>query len=354
MDDFPKRQLLINYLLGLCTSREVKEVEHWLNKEPGNVALLQKVAKEIGRENNNTVSNREKKEIRKDVFKNIQQDRGKSSTRKKVRGDKKLVRPSGFGASGLWLKVAAFAFLILTAGGLSFYYGNKASVEEKSAVVLKERTLSDGQKATLRFSDGSVIHLNAGSTLRYPSRFSSDIREVYLEGEAFFSVESDTARPFIIHAGETETRVLGTAFNIRAYESEKKVQVAVQEGKVAVTKKANQGIQKGETVCLRKNQWVTYHQASQLTEQGEGDIWEMVAWKDKVLVFNDRDLGFIAERLERWYNIDVSLADPTLADRRMSASFEEKPMTDVLTVIALSLGISYSKEDRSVTFYKPK
>src|SRR5699024_2915773 len=147
------------------------------------------------------------------------------------------------------------------------------------------------------FGDGSVIQLNAESTLRYPSKFDSNKREVYLEGEAFFSVERDTTRPFIIHAGGTATQVLGTSFNIRAYEGEDKVQVAVVEGEVAVTEEKAEKRAGQEAIHISKNEWVTYHSDEQIIEKGQGDIWKMVAWKDDVLVFKDQSLSRIAKRL---------------------------------------------------------
>src|SRR5699024_8191834 len=255
---------------------------------------------------------------------------------------------------GLWLKVAAVVLLVLTAGGAGFYYSTSLPDEKQSEVVLKTRALSAGQKATLRFGDGSVIELNSESILHYPSRFNADKREVYLEGEAFFSVERDTTRPFIIHAGGTATQVLGTSFNIRAYEEEGKVQVAVVEGQVAVAEEKAEKRTGQKAIHITKNEWVTYHSDEQIIEKGRGDIWEMVAWKDDVLVFKDQSLSRIAKRLERWYNIDIRLADESLANRRMSATFEDNSLEQVLKVIALSLDISYRKDAETVNFYKEK
>src|SRR5699024_5622708 len=126
---------------------------------------------------------------------------------------------------GWGLKIAATILLLITVIGISFYYQDYFQPTEKEAeVIFKERTLTAGQKATLRFGEGSVITLNSESTLRYPTRFSADKREVYLDGEAYFSVEHDSTRPFIVHVGETTIRDLGTAFNIRAYNEEDELQ----------------------------------------------------------------------------------------------------------------------------------
>lgn len=354
MKDFPKRQLLINYLLGICTPGEVKEVEYWLDKEPGNSALLEEVAKEIGHEG--ILSFAEKREIKNRLFTEIDHIEGSVLDRKKSKvKEKRYSLPSPFARGGFWLKVAAMALVIITAGGVGlYYYSTLPSSQTGSEVKLEQRTLSSGQTATLRFGDGSVIKLNAGSTLRYPEKFSRNKREVYLEGEGFFSITHDESRPFIVHAGETTTRVLGTSFNVRAYNTEDEVQVAVAEGKVAVTRGDKEGKDGGdkETIYVTKNQWVTYRSSGQFIEKGEGDIKDLIAWKDKRLVFTDSPLVQIAYRLERWYNIEIMLTDSSLEQRRLSASFDKESITEVLTVIALSLDIGYSKEGRKVSFYK--
>lgn len=352
MNDFPKRQLLINYLLGLCTPEEVEEVEYWLNKEPGNISLLQEVSKEIG--HRGSLSFSEKDELKNQLFEKIKKSERVDSSHKKSNPKVKThPQPSHF-AGGLWLKVAAMVLVIVTAGGLGLYYDSFTSSQTDSEVNLEQRTLSDGQTATLRLGDGSVIKLNAGSTLRYPEKFGPDKREVYLEGEGFFSVNSDESRPFIVHAGRTTTRVLGTSFNIRAYDEENALQVAVTEGKVAVSRGGDTEESESsdtETIYITKNQWITYRPSGQLIEKGEGDIRELIAWKDKKLVFTDKPLDHIADRLERWYNIDISLADSSFESRRMSASFEDESLTEVLTVISLSLDLNYQKEDRKITFH---
>lgn len=352
MKDFSKRQLLVNYLLGLCTPGEIREVEHWLDKEPANISLLQKVAAEI--EDKDLLSHADKKHIKSEIFKKIR-ERDLSSEKEKSLSKVTInSRSSGNKQkSGLWYKVAAMVLVIVTAGMVGLYYADFNSSQSKSVTQLQQRTLSNGQTATFRFGDGSVIKLNAGSTIRYPEKFSENKREIYLEGEGFFTINHDESRPFIVHAGNTTTRVLGTSFNVRAYAEEKNVQVAVAEGKVAVSRedKERESEDGGEeTIFVEENQWVTYRSSEKLIEKGEGDIGELIAWKDRKLVFTDKSLDQISDRLERWYNIDIVLADSTLKQRRMSASFEEESITEVLGVIALALDLDYEKEGRKVTF----
>ncbi|WP_185958435.1 FecR family protein [Fodinibius sediminis] len=341
MNDFPKRQLLINYLLGLCTPGEEEEVEYWLDKEPGNITLLQEVSKEIGYEGR--LSAADTIEVKDQLFAEVDNTADAGSA-------KRGYRPNAHIGRGLWLKVAAMVVVILTAGGLGLYYSDFSSFSEDSVTQFDQRTLSKGQTATLRFGDGSVIKLNAGSTLRYPEKFSRERREVYLEGEAFFSIAHDESRPFLVHAKNTTTRVLGTSFNIRAYSSEDALQVAVAEGEVAVSRAEEQPVSSRETIYVTRNQWVTYRSSGQLIEKGEGNIDDLIAWKDKRLIFTDKPLEEIAVQLERWYNVEVLLADSSLKKRRLSASFTDEPLSEVLTVIALSLDITYKQDGQVITF----
>lgn len=116
----------------------------------------------------------------------------------------------------LWLKAAAVMLVVFTAAVGGYYYYNQSQADQK--ILWQKRIIPYGQTATFRFSDGTAIKLNGGSTLRYPTKFVGPLREVYLKGEAFFSVAQNKSKPFVVHAGGITARVLGTAFNIEAYE----------------------------------------------------------------------------------------------------------------------------------------
>src|SRR5690625_3394009 len=119
----------------------------------------------------------------------------------------------------------------------------------------------------------------------------------------------DATRPFVVHAGNMTTRVLGTSFNIRAYEGDDRLQVVVAEGKVMVTPAPSSGRNfsgiasrtnhnnilpvdsESQVVFLEENEWMTYHTTGQILEKGKGNIEEMIAWKDRILVFRNKSFG---------------------------------------------------------------
>lgn len=353
MKDFPEKQLVINYLLGICTDREAEKVEEWLEENPRHVYLLQEIAKNL--EKDSPLSVADKEEIKKNIFAEIDdrshQKNLSHSFKEKDHWSGNTSKTLFFIVPDFLFKAAAIILIIVLAGAGGYYY-HQANKEQKE-IVWQERTLPHGQTATFRFSDGSIIKLNGGSTLRYPQRFNDNLREVHLEGEAFFSIARNEAKPFIVHAGNITTRVLGTAFNVMAYDNEQKVEVAVAEGKVAVSqnKAGNNSVKRNKRIILEKNQWVTYQPESYLWEKGEGDIWEMIAWKDQVLVFNNKTFDEVARMLERWYGVEIIIKDEELKKVVLQGEHEDVSLEKVLDSIQFVLGIEYSMSGDAVTIY---
>src|SRR5699024_6246890 len=289
-----------------CTTKQQHKIEDWLDGDPAHVARLQQIATELG--NDALLTETGKQEVRSEMLRLI--DLQEEPGRAKLEGNrKKFAYDSGSASNGWWLKVAAMLVVIITASVIGFYNHNAPPSEE---ITLQQYNVPDGKRATLQLADGSTVHLNGGSTLYYPEQFTQHKREVRLQGEAFFSVTSNKERPFIVHAGNTVTKVLGTSFNIRAYGDEKKVRVAVAEGKVRVAsapKETNMKQHSLRATHITRNQWARYSVSGQFMDRGSGNISELIAWKEGRLVFFDNSLAQIARRLEHWYDVDVTVAD---------------------------------------------
>ncbi|MEQ8523620.1 FecR domain-containing protein [Gracilimonas sp.] len=341
MKEAPENQVLINYLLGICTPKELEYVEQWLSQSSDNVRSLEKVLEELHKSDHAHIS---KNRVKQEVFRKI--DSGYIT--KPSKGKETI---SASPKSHLLVKTAVLATAFILAALFTLRLSNtEKSAEIPQATYLQERQLSYGQTSTFRFNDGSIITLNGGSTLRYPEQFDPAKREVYLEGEAFFDIASDKNRPFIVHVGNTTTQVLGTSFNIKAYNNDEMMQVTVVEGKVGVSgrtvyKKENIT----EPVILKENQWATYHHSGQLLEQGEGNVWEQIAWKDQVLIFNDKPFSDVAKMLERWYGVEIILKGEQLQNTKLKGEHKNMSLERVLESIQFILGIEYTIEERIVT-----
>ena len=155
-----------------------------------------------------------------------------------------------------------------------------------------------GGEYNLQLADGSKVYLNAGSSLRYPVRFTGERREVVLTGEGYFEVAKDTARPFVVKAGEIDVRVLGTAFNVNAYPERETVAATLVEGSVQVHYKAGQQV-------IRPGMQLVYDKQNGKAEVSAVDTEVYTSWKDGYYYFKREPLENIMEVLSRWYDLNV-------------------------------------------------
>ncbi len=187
--------------------------------------------------------------------------------------------------------------------------------------------------------------LNGDSRMKIPSRFTANQREVHLEGEAFFNVTTNPDKPFLIHAGESVTRVLGTQFNLEAYPDEQ-VQIVVKEGRVAFG--SSQAEQQAPE--LQEHEMAVLSDSNRTSISRVENLEKYVGWTNDKLIFDDTPLHQVMRELERWYDIECTLADSALKTRTVTGTFEDESMTEVLNIISLSVGMTYEKHNRSITF----
>ncbi|QGY44029.1 DUF4974 domain-containing protein [Maribellus comscasis] len=187
-----------------------------------------------------------------------------------------------------------------------------------------------GGKTHFTLSDGTEIWLNSGSSISYPSRFS-DTREVTLKGEAYFKV-THNSHPFIVSGNFGEIEVLGTEFDVKAYDGEPFATTLVN-GSIRYRNKDNQ-------LTLKPGSQVTFHQNKMLTHKVETEIY--TSWKDGKLIFRDEPLENIATRLERWYNVDIELKGEEIKKLRYNGTIELESFSEVLELIKVTTPIQYS------------
>lgn len=168
-----------------------------------------------------------------------------------------------------------------------------------------------GGEYSLVLSDGTVVYLNAMSSLRYPVNFVGDTREVELTGEAFFQVAKDASHPFIVKTREMSIRVLGTEFNVSAYQEDQMVRTTLVEGSVRI----DAGLQ-DETVVLRPSQQATFYKSSGELSVREVNVDMYIAWKNGMFDFRDWRLEDIMTYLSRWYDIQVFYQNEGLKDQK--------------------------------------
>jgi len=191
---------------------------------------------------------------------------------------------------------------------------------------------TDQSVKTLTLPDGTLVSLNASTHLEYPSKFGKKTREVTIEGEAFFEVKPNKEKPFIIHAGKAQIKVLGTSFNVSAYPSAKSVEVIVKTGKVQVLNKATETKQNNELI-LNPGEKGTLVFSSNALLKTTNQNPNFIAWKTHDLIFRATSLGEVISNLENVYKVNIRLDDPKLNGLLLTAHFNDYSLDFILKVI---------------------
>jgi transmembrane sensor len=231
------------------------------------------------------------------------------------------------------LGTAATVFLI---GILAYvFFVSTQSVHKPLVFAKLEKKSAPGVLTKIDLPDGSEIWLNAGSTITYPAQFDTDVREVKLEGEAYFNIQHDQKRPFLIHSATMVTQVLGTSFNISSYPDNQQIKVTVLSGKVAVYERgANGKAVSGKVHFVEANQEVMYQKHSHqfFTVKKEIKSIDAAAWKEGNLIFKSTELSEVIQRLERHYG--TTIQTDVVLDCPVTVNFNKEPLDRVMRVLA--------------------
>ena len=239
-----------------------------------------------------------------------------------------------------YLKTAA-VILILFSGiyFLSQLFENNLMKE----VIVKNKELKE-----ITLSDGTEVKLDAGSSLKYPDKFEDDKREVFLSGEAYLNVTSDRQTPFIVHTNQAEITVLGTKFNVRAWDQTHNVAVVVVDGKVSLRPDIVNNNKSG--VIISAGQLSVLDENGLLSNPVNTDTELHLAWLNREYYFQGAPLGEVLDQLKRWHDIEFSLPVDSFAANRITVNLENKPIEDILDLISLIMNFKYVMNGNTVVF----
>jgi transmembrane sensor len=184
----------------------------------------------------------------------------------------------------------------------------------------------------ITLSDGTKVWLNAESKLRFPFLFEDKLREVYIEGEAYFEVAKLKGKPFIVHTANTAVRVLGTSFNVNTYAGAEKI--ALIEGKVQLS------TIKGNSLTLDPGYEAGFSSSSGFTKT-QFDKNEVLSWMSGIYYFHNMPLGRMASVIQRWFDLKVVLDRPELSDYPISGLLEKKQLDAFLSDLKTTAQINY-------------
>jgi len=257
-----------------------------------------------------------------------------------------------------WLVIARqVAAVLLVSIAISSLYKHISS-SGKEHVVYQDISTAFGTQTQFELADGTKVWLNSGSRLHYPNSFDNlEERRIELVGEAFFEVTKNAAKPFIVQTSALDVKVLGTAFNVSAYENAPELTVALKEGKVSLLQ-ANSD-DEDALVSLTPNEVAIYNnEKHSIVIQKEKSLNKYNAWKDGKIVFFEDGIETVVQKLENWYNVDIELADDGLNVLIFTATFINGSIDQVLDYLCISSPIEYSiipaSKDQDGTYSKRK
>jgi transmembrane sensor len=276
------------------------------------------------------------------------------------------------------LLVIGIAAAVLMA--VSIFWYNSVSKKAASyrpfvagqAAKKNEVSTRNGSKTTITLPDGSKVWLNAGSSLTYNKDFGGEIREVDLSGEAFFEVVPATSTataqkiPFIIHTRHIDIRVLGTAFNVKSYPHDKQTETSLVHGKVEVLihnrPEEKIVLHPNEKLIVRNDDTTAQlnGRSNALNKEPLFSVGKLsytradstlveTAWVQNKLVFDNESLLEIAQKMERWYNVEISFRDEKLQKERASGTFENETIHEALNALSVIASFHYTIQGNKIT-----
>ena len=311
-DEF--QALLDKYLNGLASPDETKLLDQFFDSYRQTPGALGDISPEIKAEN----------------LRNIQACTGINI---------KNTRRRGF---TVWLSAAAvISFFLIVSYFLFDRLGLRDNAAQTNVAKVKEVRASRGQKLDIRLPDGSRVRLNSNSKISFAEKFTGNIREVTLEGEAFFDVTHDPSRPFIVQTPYANTHVLGTSFNV-LYTGETTA-ITLVEGKVNVS------TPDGQTALLTPNRQATITRSSQHIETRTVDVDKYVGWKTNTLHFNNITVKEAFAALENWYNVDIEVSNPALMNCIINSKYQNESLENVLNSFHFMLKMDFKINGQHVT-----
>ena len=307
-------------MLNEASAEEKGEVTHWLEQSESNLAYYNEFKKVW--------------DVSRELALSSTVDENKAWERFAKRIHERPVIAKKRSMHVGWMKIAASIIVLLAIGAIVYWQMQEPVrdmiVGENNAVV----------KDTL--SDGSVVTINSGSSIYYPSRFTGNTRRVKLSGEAFFAVAPDRNKPFVISSNDVQVTVVGTAFNVKS--TEEYTDVIVESGIVRVTKGSR-------SIELHANEKVRIlAQDSVFTKEAVNDHLYNY-YRTKKFVCDDTPLWKLVEVINEAYNSQIVFGDERLKDLSLTATFNNESLDQVLDVIRLTFNISVTKNQDQIILH---
>jgi len=279
-----------------------------------------------------------------------------------------------------FIRYAAAIIIAFSAGGALFYYIGRNDITHAGQSINKI-VVPLGSKAGFTLSDGTVVTLNAGSTLNVSRDYGISDRIVQLDGEGYFNIARDTGKPFVVRTALLNVRALGTEFNVKAYSVDKTIETTLVSGSLQIepVKEINQG----KITVLKPNQKITFYKEESVFTSGSGEkenedtyrhesvkrirtaaparlvtedvnVEPVTSWKENRWIFEQQSLAQIAVDLERKFDVQIIFDSERLKSYRFTGTILAEPIEQVLVALSMTAPINYKIRGRVVTLSENK
>lgn len=353
--------ILYKYFSDQASEKEIDAILAWLDKESSNKEEFAK-AKKIFIETTNSYSNA--KEQGRIAYLNLE---------KRIGVDKSIKAQTSYNNSINFVVRYAALFLILLGLTVTAYILGKSNNNIFSKEDFYVVDVPYGGKSSITLPDGSTIHLNAGSKLKYNKNLGINTREIYLEGEGLFEVEKDK-RPMIVHTSHIDIEVLGTVFNVKSYIDEDNIEATLLKGSIKVETleekldvpiylKPNEKLVYNKTdseIAINKNliDSSDKHKENDPLQKdllkkkykitSNVDVYTSVAWKDGKYIFTGETLEQLATILTRKFDITFSFENEEMKNITYSGTLRDYPIEQVLEALSLTSPVIYQIKEKNV------
>lgn len=196
-----------------------------------------------------------------------------------------------------------------------------------------------GSRTVVQLSDGTEVHLNSGSKIKYPRSFNGESRELSLSGEGFFDVAHDPEHPFVVKTKQIYIKALGTKFNVLSYPENEAIATTLVEGKVVLERFVENG-KRNVIQSMVSGQHIEYHINSGKVSSLTGNIRKYIAWKDGLLIFDNSGMDEVAERLGRMFNVEIEFANE-IKDYTYTVKFVDESLSQILDLLTKATPVDY-------------
>lgn len=356
---------VIKRLTNSINSEETILLDQWIGENPSHLKLFNEVCDIWTSYNNGSSKEYDSFAALDKVKQRIQQVNSEKS--------------NSFRILKILSRVAAAVLLMLAVATSSYYIGkNKTIITSRNT----EISAPLGSRTKVILPDGTKVWLNGGSTLKYSNSFNLSDRAVSILGEGYFDVSHNKNLPFTVSTPQIRIKVLGTAFNIKAYPDERLVETTLERGSLVIEKITQNGTLIPQTI-LEPNQRATYFKTEdqvylsdmsvkekmkkeeiksektvpvteQLLVSKKIDTQIFTSWKDNKLVFRNESFESLTVKLERWYGVKIMIEDEEIKNYHFNGTFEKETVQDVLNIIHYTIPIKYIVEHGLVTISRDK